>query len=93
MTKGVYNAGGGRCDSHEYLCLWHYFSMLQNMHYFQNPTAGKVKICNMTDSLNDMEADVLVMRMKHKQYCKLSVSIKNDSYNCEVYVLHSATCK
>eukprot|EP00957_Ditylum_brightwellii_P062552 4747434-Ditylum_brightwellii.AAC.1 len=68
---GAYNAGGCRCDSHEYLTLGHYFNMLQNMHYFQKPTAGKVKICNMIDSLHDMDADVLVIRMKAKQYHKL----------------------
>eukprot|EP00957_Ditylum_brightwellii_P104773 7985717-Ditylum_brightwellii.AAC.1 len=62
---------GGRCDGCEYLTLGHYFSMLQNMHYFQKPTVGKVKIYNMTDSLHDMDADVVVLRMKSKQYHEL----------------------
>eukprot|EP00957_Ditylum_brightwellii_P210027 15364496-Ditylum_brightwellii.AAC.1 len=39
---GAYNAGGGRCDSHEYLTLGHYFSMLQNVHYFQKTTAVSI---------------------------------------------------
>eukprot|EP00957_Ditylum_brightwellii_P025893 1959117-Ditylum_brightwellii.AAC.1 len=64
-----------------------------NMHYFQKPTAGKVKICKMTDSLHYMDANVLAMRMKAKQYHKLRVPIQNNHHNCGVYVLHYAACK
>eukprot|EP00957_Ditylum_brightwellii_P045900 3481382-Ditylum_brightwellii.AAC.1 len=35
----VLDSLGGKCDGGDYLWLGHYFSMLQNMHYFQNPTA------------------------------------------------------
>ena len=83
---------GTKCDGSEYLWLGHYLSMLQNMHYFQKPTAGKVKIYNMTDSLDDVDADVVVLRMKSRQYCDLEVPIQRDSHNCGVYVLHYATC-
>eukprot|EP00957_Ditylum_brightwellii_P133718 10195457-Ditylum_brightwellii.AAC.1 len=63
------------------------------MHYFQKPTAGKVKIYNMTDYLHDMDADVVVLRMKSRQYHKLKVPIQNNGHNCGVYILHYATCK
>eukprot|EP00957_Ditylum_brightwellii_P031000 2349012-Ditylum_brightwellii.AAC.1 len=82
---------GGRCDSHEYLTLGHNFSMLQNMYYFKKPTAGKVKNYDMTDSLHDMDADVVVLRIKSKQYHKLKAPIQNNGHNCGVYVLHYAT--
>ena len=88
----VLDSLGGRCDSSDYLWLGHYFSMLQNMHYFQKPTAGKVKIYNMNDSLHDVDADVVVLRMKSRQYRDLKVPTQNDSHNCGVYVLHYATC-
>eukprot|EP00957_Ditylum_brightwellii_P060749 4612463-Ditylum_brightwellii.AAC.1 len=61
------------------------------MHYVQKPTAGKVKVYNMTDSLHGMDADVLVLRMKSKQYHKLKVPNQNDGYDCGVYVHHYAT--
>eukprot|EP00957_Ditylum_brightwellii_P000156 12118-Ditylum_brightwellii.AAC.1 len=63
------------------------------MHYSQKPTAGKVKIYNMTHSLDDVDADVVVLRIKSRQYHELSIQIQNDSHNCGVYVLHHATCK
>eukprot|EP00957_Ditylum_brightwellii_P059296 4501451-Ditylum_brightwellii.AAC.1 len=87
----VLDSFGGRCDSHEHLTLGHYFSMLQHMHYFQKPTAGKVKIYNMADSLHDVDADVVVLRMKSRQYNKLKVSIQKEGHNCGVYVLQYAT--
>eukprot|EP00957_Ditylum_brightwellii_P004899 373421-Ditylum_brightwellii.AAC.1 len=61
------------------------------MHYFQKPTAGKVKIYNMLDSLHDVDADVVVLRMKGKQYHELRVPIQKDGYKCGVYILHYAT--
>eukprot|EP00957_Ditylum_brightwellii_P018947 1425586-Ditylum_brightwellii.AAC.1 len=78
----VLDSLGGRCDSREYLTLGHYFSMLQNMHYFQRPTAGKVKIYNMTDSFHDMDADVVVLRMKSNKCHKLRIPIQKDGHNC-----------
>eukprot|EP00957_Ditylum_brightwellii_P171322 13041830-Ditylum_brightwellii.AAC.1 len=54
------------------------------MPYFQKPTAGKVNICNMTDSLHNMDVDVLLLRMKSKQYHDLRVPIQNSGYNCGV---------
>ena len=89
----VLDSLGGKCDGSDYLRLGHYFSMLQNMHYFQKPTAGKVKINNMNDSLYNVDADVVVLRMKSRQYRDLKVPTQRDSHNCGVYVLHYATCK
>eukprot|EP00957_Ditylum_brightwellii_P110172 8403490-Ditylum_brightwellii.AAC.1 len=84
---------GGKRDSKEYLTLGHYFSMIQNIHYFQKPIAGNVKMCNMTISIEDMDADVLVKKMKRKQYNDLQVPTQHDGVNCGVYVPHYATCK
>eukprot|EP00957_Ditylum_brightwellii_P189354 14412707-Ditylum_brightwellii.AAC.1 len=47
----------------------------------------------MTDSLDDVDADVVVLRMKNRQYHDLMVPIQKDSHNYGVYVLHYATCK
>eukprot|EP00957_Ditylum_brightwellii_P119961 9155043-Ditylum_brightwellii.AAC.1 len=47
----------------------------------------------MTDALHDMDADVLVSRMKAKQYHEPRVPIQNNGHNCGVYVLCYATCK
>ena len=69
----------------------HYFSLLQNLHFFKKPSIGKVEF-STNKNMNQDECDVMILCHQSDYYKANHIPLQEDDYNCGIYSMYYLTC-